>query len=202
MSTATTTAVTADGSSDPAAIPTAAQTPSADTFVPPADKAALDALLEAARAEGATPFADYETLKAAAATAETSAARVAELEAAVKDSKVSAALREAAIVGKAVNVDQVLALLPKDSATVGDDGVVTGAAEAVAAFLTANQHLVAKDPAAKIEPLRGAAKVDAAPTILSQDQMRAITPKQLAADPNLKAQYVRSHQHWIAQGKA
>lgn len=133
---------------------------------------ALDALIEtrlnrdrAARA--ATPPADYDDLKAkaakfdeleaanqpalerasAAATAlqQERDAAIAERDAATKTARDLAlrnAVTRAAVAGKAVDPDDVFALLPKDAVTIGDDGQVTGAAEAVKALLEAKPHLV------------------------------------------------------------
>ncbi|HRE02426.1 MAG TPA: hypothetical protein PLV68_14070 [Ilumatobacteraceae bacterium] len=44
----------------------------------------------------------------------------------------------------AANPDQVYALLPKDALTIGDDGQVKGAEEAVKKFLADNPHFVGK----------------------------------------------------------
>lgn len=110
----------------------------------------------------AEPPADYADLQAAAARlAEIEAANQTDLERAQSERDALVAERDAAIEkaattalratviaeaskAGAVDPDDVFALLPKNAVTVGDDGLVTGAAEAVKALLEAKPHLVGK----------------------------------------------------------
>lgn len=141
-----------------AAAPPAAGTP---TYAPPATQADLDAIIQARLAREQARFSDYDDLKTKAGELETikasqlsdlekaqAAQTAAEKKAADLETKFQAnALRSSvvteAVKAGAVNPDQVLALIDQKSLTVGDDGTVTGATEAVAAFLAANPHMVA-----------------------------------------------------------
>lgn len=120
---------------------------------PPADYDKL----KADSAELATLKTAAETEKAKNRTeAEATAARIAALEASVAASteavnaakadaleeKRRSAVVAAAAAAKVVKPEQVLALLPKDAVTIGDDGQVTGAVEAVTKFVTENPHFV------------------------------------------------------------
>lgn len=102
--------------------------------------------------------------------AEKTNARLAALEADLKKSndateaakaearseKVRSAIVAEASKQKAASPDQIAALLRKDAVTLGDDGQVTGAAEAVKAFLAENPHHVGAP--ARPAPDRGQGK--------------------------------------------
>lgn len=138
---------------------------------PPADKtfsqADVDRIVQERLRRDREKFADYEELKQAAVklqeledgqrsdleraqrtaqqAAEELAAARADAEAARQFASTtqirSAVVAEAAKQG-AVDPDAVVALLPTDSVTVGDDGQVTGAEDAVKALLEQKQYLV------------------------------------------------------------
>lgn len=127
---------------------------------PPADYAQL----QAAAAELATLKAkdntDLDNAKAEIAkiTGERDAAK-AETDTAkneAKEIKLRMAVVAEAAKAKAVNPDQVFALLPKDAVTIGDDGQVTGAEKAVTDFITANPHFVGSPSRPKPDPAQGA----------------------------------------------
>lgn len=121
-----------------------------------------------ARVKPATPD-DYDDLKAKAAKLdEIEQANATELEKAMKraeaaeqaaDQAVSraraanirSAVTSAATMAGAVDPDAVLAMLNKDAVTVGDDGQVTGADEAVKALLELKPYLVGQ-PAEPVKP--------------------------------------------------
>ena len=116
--------------------------------------------------------------------------RIAELEqaAAQAQERASMALRRSAIVAAAqragaVDPDAVLALLPGDAVTVGEDGTVAGAEDAVTALLASKTYLVAK-PAAAPTPTPGGA--DGGPRgahsggSISRDDLKTMTPDQIA----------------------
>lgn len=109
-----------------------------------------------------TPPADYDDLKAKAAKLdEIEAANKSELEklqdalaaeqtkAATASERAQRALVRAAVVAEAqragaVDPDAVLAMLPENAVTIGDDDQVTGADAAVKALLEAKPYLVGK----------------------------------------------------------
>ncbi len=106
---------------------------------PPADyedlrkaKAKLDELEAASRTE----------LERATARAEEAERKAAEADVERAHTKMETAVLLAASKAGAVKPQQVFALLPKNAVTVGDDGQVTGAEDAVKAFLEENKHLV------------------------------------------------------------
>lgn len=110
----------------------------------------------------AEPPADYDDLKAKAAKLdELEQANKTELEKAIaraeqaeqvakaaadraRRADIKSAVTSAATVAGAVDPDAVLALLGDDAVTVGDDGQVTGADEAVKALLESKPYLVGK----------------------------------------------------------
>lgn len=63
-----------------------------------------------------------------------------------KQIALSAAITTAATKAGAIDPDAVLALIAKDSVTIGDDGRVTGVDEAVKALLESKPYLVGKQP--------------------------------------------------------
>ena len=119
-------------------------------------KSANGSTLDQANTKIATLENEIKTKDAAiaAANGERDAAKLNLLGLAMK-SAVTTAARSAA------NPDQVYALLPKDALTIGDDGQVKGADEAVKKFLTENPHFVGK---AGLTPDRGQGQQGNAPT--------------------------------------
>lgn len=113
---------------------------------PPADyaelqaaKKRLDELETAGKTEVERATAQITTL-----TSERDAAHAARDQAITdaKNERLRAAIVSEAAKQKAVDPDDVFALLPKDAVTIGDDGQVTGAEGAVKALLEAKPHLV------------------------------------------------------------
>lgn len=68
--------------------------------------------------------------------------RAQQVEAQLRDTQRRSAITQAASAAGAVDPDAVLALLPQDSVTIGDDGQVTGAEDAIKALLEAKPYLV------------------------------------------------------------
>jgi len=145
-------------------------------------------------------YGDYDDLKAKAAKLdEIEQANASELEKAVKraeeaESKAKTAgeradanARRAAVVAEAtkagaVDPDAVLALLAKDAVTVGDDGQVTGAEEAVKALLEAKPYLVGSKTAPKAGSTgsaEGGARGGDAVSQLTRDDLKTMSPKDI-----------------------
>lgn len=174
----------------PPADPPAPPTPPAD---PPKmfTQDEVNAIL--AKNKRTTPPDDYEDLKAAAAKlAELEAANQTELEkaqaaaakaaeerdAALEEARTTAvrsAVIAAASKAGAVDPDDVFALLKKDSVTIGDDGQVTGAEEAVKALLDAKPHLVGKQ--APTGSADGGAQGPPGLAQLTRDDLKTMTPE-------------------------
>lgn len=129
--------------------------------------------LKADSAELGTLKAANAKAEAAKATAEeATATRIAALEAAVAKSNEDAeaarkaaleqkrhsAIVAAAAAQKALKPEQVAALLDKDAVTIGDDGRVTGAEDAVKAFIEANPHHVGEVKTGRPAPDKGQGK--------------------------------------------
>lgn len=95
--------------------------------------------LENAQARITALETDVATAKAETDTAK---AETATVRGENNETKRRMAVVAAAANHKAVNPDQVFALLPQDAVTIGDDGQVTGADDAVKAFIEANPHFV------------------------------------------------------------
>lgn len=190
---------------DPVDPPAPAPTPPAPT--PPApvvdpdrtfSQAELDKIVQErlARAK-AEPPADYADLQAKAAKlAEIEAANQSELEkanaradaaeqkAAEASDRASKSARRSAIVSAAtaagaVDADAVFALLGNDAVTVGDDGQVTGAVEAVTALLESKPYLVGKKPTGGVDggPRGSGGGVQQ----LSRDDLAGMKPEQIEA---------------------
>lgn len=146
------------------------------------------------------PPADYDDLKKAAEKlAEIEAANLSELEkantraeqaeqqATAAQERANAALRRAAVVSAAgaagaVDADAVFALLSKDAVTIGDDGQVTGAEEAVKALLESKPYLVGnssnvKPPSGADGGPRGAGGDDSQQ--LTRDDLTTMSPDQI-----------------------
>lgn len=184
---------------DPVVTPPTPPVPPADPPTPPAPPAdpklftqdEVNAIL--AKSKRSTPPDDYEELKAAAAKlAELEAANQSELEKAqaaaqkateerdaalerAKITTVRSAVIAAASKAGAVDPDDVFALLKKDAVTIGDDGQVTGAEEAVKALLDAKPHLVGKSP--PTGSADGGAQGPPALAQLTRDALKTMTPE-------------------------
>jgi hypothetical protein len=173
--------------------PPAPEPPAPRTF----DQADVDRIVQErlARAKGDPP-ADYADLKAAAAElAELKKASQTELERAQAERDEAKATAEAATASArqillrasvlaaaskagAVDPDDVFALLPTDAVTIGDDGQVTGAEDAVKALLEAKPHLVGK-PTTPTGSADGGAQGGPGPTQLTRDDLKTMTPDQI-----------------------
>lgn len=104
------------------------------------------------------------------------------------DERAQTALRNAAVMAEAskqgaVDPEAVIALLPKDSVTIGDDGQVTGAEQAVKGLLEQRKWLVGETP--DPGPGDGGARPPA-PGAVTRDQLAQMSPKEIAAlDPKV-----------------
>lgn len=188
----TTTETTATAETAATSIP---DNPAGDVFVGPTSQEELEKLLNDARAEAVAGFADYETLKEQVASAEKLTGELSTVQEEFNTFRIESALREEAIKANAINVDQVLALLDRGETTVGEDGKVTGAAEAVSAFLESNPHFASK----RTKPLPSLAEKTAAPspTLLTDAELRHYqkNPAALAADPALLKRFQDTVEH-------
>lgn len=183
---------------DPAPVDPAPTDPPDKTFTQDeVDRIIKDRL---ARAKSEPP-SDYADLQAKAAKLdELEAANQSELEKAnaraelaeqnakTAQDRANAALRRAAVVSAAtvagaVDADAVFALLANDAVTVGDDGQVTGAEEAVKELLESKPYLVGQ-PSGNEKPKSGA---DGGPRgsagddsqQLSRDDLTTMSPDQI-----------------------
>ena len=139
---------------------------------------------------------DYEDLRAKAAKLEElEAAQLSELEKAQKAREkaeakaaeaieranrrlVEAAIREAGVELRAVKPEHLPRLIDTESVTIGDDGQVTGAGEAVKAFLEANPEYVGSErpkPGPVDQGARGGGAVDQ----LTREDMSRMSPEEI-----------------------
>lgn len=125
----------------------------------PESQAELDRIIQDRLSRERAKFADYDDLKTKASrldeieaanqtelekaqrAAEEATQRATQLEQQYRAATVRSAVQAAAMKAGAVDPDAVLALLPSDAVTIGDDGQVTGADEAVGALLEAKPFL-------------------------------------------------------------
>lgn len=151
------------------------------------------------------PPADYEDLKAKAAKlddleaanqseldkliarAETAEKTATEAQDKARQSDIRSAVIAAATTAGAVDPDAVLALLPNDAVTVGDDGQVTGAEDAVTGLLESKPYLVGQ--AAEPQKQHGSADGGArgsgdGPQQLSRSDLSSMTPEQIVEADN------------------
>lgn len=171
-----------------------------DTWKPPESQAALDRIVQDRLARERAKFGDYDEAKAKAAKFdELEAASASDLEKATKraeaaEAKATAAteravsaLRTSAVRDHAsklgaVDADAVLALIPKDAVTVGDDGQVAGAEEAVKALLSAKPYLVGTPtggtPGSADGGARGNGSTSTVPQ-LTRQQIQSMTPREI-----------------------
>ncbi len=186
-------ALDGDGGPGGGDVPPAGDPPEGDppkTFT----QADIDRIVQerVARAKSSPP-ADYEALKTKAAKLdEIEAASKSELEKAQeaqrkaderaeraerehKETKIETAVMLAAAKAGAVDPQDVYALLPKNSVTIGDDGQVTGVEDAVKALLGAKPHLVGKRP--PTGDADGGGRGKSAPAQLSRDDLKTMTPE-------------------------
>lgn len=143
----------------------------------------------------AKPPADYDELKAAAKRLEEieaanqsdlekaqSRADEAEKRAEQAQSRANDALRRAAVMSAAttagaIDADAVIAMLDQDAVTIGDDGQVTGAEDAVKALLESKPYLVGKTETSP----RSRGSVDGGPRGNGSDGPRQLTRDDLAS---------------------
>lgn len=149
-------------------------------------------------------YADYDELRAKAERLdEIEAANQSELEKAqqraeqaeqaleqikveMRSTRLRAAIEGAARDLGAVDASDVFALVDKDQVTVGDDGQVTGAVEAVKALLEAKPHLVGNQTAPAPAPgsadggPRGSSDRDR-PRQLTRADLSSMSPEQIVA---------------------
>jgi hypothetical protein len=90
---------------------------------------------------------------------------------------IRAEILAAATKHKAVKPEHLHRLIDTDTVTVGDDGQVTGAEEAVQAFLEANPEYVGKAAAPTGDVDQGARKP--APNQLTREELASMTPEQI-----------------------
>ena len=95
------------------------------------------------------------------------------------------ALQRAAVVAAAqragaVDPDAVFALLNKSAVTVGDDGSVTGADDAVKALLADKQYLVGKTPTPTPGGADGGPR-GVPPWTINREDLAKMTPEQIDA---------------------
>ena len=171
-------------------------------------QADVDRIVKDRVARERAKYADYDELKQAAArlaeiedaqkseaqkAQEAAAAAQAELEALrmkLRTQAIETAVSTAAAAAGAINPQQVLRLIDLDGVEPGEDGTVD-LGDRVTAFLADNPHLVKASgglitPA--LPPAPGTAKSASAPKAMSVDEIAAITPEQLAKNPELLAQ--------------
>ena len=104
----------------------------------------LTELREKAKKFDELDAASKSELEKANARAEAAEKKAADAEQARRATALSAAITTAASKAGAVDADAVLALISKESVTIGDDGRVTGVDEAVKALLESKPYLVGK----------------------------------------------------------
>lgn len=90
---------------------------------------------------------------------------------------IQAEILTAAMKHKAIKPEHLHRLIDTDTVTVADDGQVTGAEEAVSAFLEANPEYVGKSTPPPGEADQGARK--AAPNQLTREELASMTPEQI-----------------------
>jgi hypothetical protein len=184
-----------------------------DPSTPPRtfSQAELDAVVRDRLARERAKYADYDDLKAKAlrfdeldASAKSDlqkaqeAAAAAEQRAKTAEDRARTTLLRSTVVAEAVRAgavdpDAVAALLPADAITIGDDGAVVGAAEAITALLEAKPYLRAATttppasgggtppPAPKPGAADAGPRGTAAPGQLKRDDLASMTPEQIVA---------------------
>ena len=144
--------------------------------------------------------ADYDDLKAKATKFdEIDAANKSELEKAqeaarkaseerdtarseVQEMSKRTAVFAAAVKAGAVDPDAVHALLDKNAVTIGNDGQVTGADEAVKALLESKPYLVGKPASAGTGSADGGSRGNGdGPKQFTKDELSSMTPQQIVA---------------------
>jgi hypothetical protein len=162
-------------------------------------QADLDRIVQDRLNRDRAKFADYDDLKAKAtkldeleqanktelekllARAEEAEKRAAEASERAIQSARRVALVSAATAAGAVDPDAVLKLVDADALTIGDDGQVTGAEEAVKALLESKPYLVGSNnntPAPR-GAVEGGPRGSGSPKQLSRDDLRGMTPEQV-----------------------
>jgi hypothetical protein len=162
-------------------------------------QAELDRIVQDRVAREQKKFGDYDDLKAKATKLdELEAANASEIEKAIKraedaearakaaSERATESARRAAVVAQAtkagaVDPDAVLALLPKDSVTVGDDGQVTGVEDAIKALLESKPYLVGSTASAGATGSAdgGARNAGNGAAQLSRDDLKTMTSAEI-----------------------
>lgn len=181
----------------PPADPPPADPPKDPPKDPPADKtftqADLDRIVQDRLARQAKQFEGFDDLRAKAEEfdklqeqqlseldREKKAREKAEADAAKKIEAANRRLIEAAVLAqataqKAIKPEHMHRLINTDTVTVADDGQVTGAEEAVKAFLEANPEYVGKSAPPPGDADQGARKT--APNQLSREELASMSPE-------------------------
>jgi hypothetical protein len=160
-------------------------------------QADLDRIVQDRLNRDRAKFADYDDLKAKAtkldeleqanktelekvlARAEAAEKRAAEASERANKSAIRSAVISAATSAGAVDPDAVMALIDHNALTIGDDGQVTGAEEAVKGLLESKPYLVgnAHTPAPRGAAVEGGPRGSGAPKQLSRDDLKGMTPE-------------------------
>ena len=181
---------------DPAPDPTPEPAPARTFTQEELDRIVQDRLARAKREEPA----DYKELKAQAAKwAEyeesqktelekaQNAAKAAQKEAAQAIARANQQLTDAAILteaskAKMLKPEHAPLLVDKNSVTIGDDGQVTGAQEAVTAFLEANPEYVGKGRVA--DPVAQGARGTPTPGQITREELKGMSSAEIVKAQN------------------
>lgn len=98
---------------------------------------------------------------------------LAQLQDALNRERIAREVTRVAAVMKAIDPSDVVALLAKDAVTIGDDGQVKGAEEAVKALLEAKPHLVGGSLRPRPDPGQGAGNVKSSGVSAGRERGRA-----------------------------
>lgn len=148
----------------------------------PDDYADLQAQAKELATLKASQLSETERLQAerdaAKAEAEAARAEAAAATSAAAEEKIRAAILGQAALAKAIDPTDVLAGIlldatKKNTVTIGDDGQVTGAKEAVEAYVSAKPHLVGAPQTPRPDPAQGAPGNAGAPGSVSAGRERA-----------------------------
>jgi hypothetical protein len=157
----------------------------------------IDAIVEARLARERKKFADYEELKKKAEAHDAAEAeKLTEIERATKEredalaeiaklrqerdtEKITSALVAEAVKQGAKNTDAVLRAVDKTEVTVGDDGQVAGAEEAVKSLLAEIPELVGSSSSGTGDAGQGAR--GSGPSGVTQSQLESMTAEQIAS---------------------
>jgi hypothetical protein len=176
----------------------------------PLTQADVDRIVKDRLARERAKFSDYEELKAAAGRlaviedaqkteSDRLAERVTAAEAQVtraNEMLMRAAIATAAARAGAVDLDAVASLLDRGGITMDEDGTVTGADEAIEALLAAKPYLRAGTTAPALPTAPGTATTSGTPAPMTPQEVSALDPKALAADPELFARVLEARSSW------